>query len=132
MESVDTPLSAAAATIIQGLKNKNESTRSKSIENLYKHIQHISQEIFGETYLKYMHDVAKSLTSLIQSHDATEKVSAILAIEKLIDIEEDPINKILRYAPLLRPTLPSNDPHICLLSSRTLGTFYIHRHSTFQ
>ena len=112
-------------SILLGLKNKNESTRSKSIENLFKHIAQISDEIYGDTYHKYMADVTRALATMIHSHDNHEKTSSILAIERLIDIEEEPLNKIHRYADLLRTTLPSNDPHISLLSSRALGNFFI-------
>ena len=112
-------------SILLGLKNKNESTRSKSIDNLYKHIAQISQEIYGDTYHKYMADVTRALSLMIHSHDNHEKTSSILAIERLIDIDEEPLNKIHRYAGLLRTTLPSNDPHISLLSSRALGKLAI-------
>ena len=112
-------------SILLGLKNKNESTRSKSIDNLYKHIAQISQEIYGDTYHKYMADVTRALSLMIHSHDNHEKTSSILAIERLIDIDEEPLNKIHRYADLLRTTLPSNDPHISLLSSRALGKLAI-------
>lgn len=108
-------------SILAGLHSKNEASRLKFIDILFRHISYVSKELFGESYEKYMVRVAATISQLVCSHDSNEKITGIMAIERLLDIEEEPGHKIHRYADLLKLALPSTDPHLSLIASKVFG-----------
>ena len=78
----------------------------------------------GETFTKFINDVNRRIFDLIHSTEQADKISGILAIDRLIDFDgEENSTKVTRFANYLRVVLPGNadDSMTTLLASKTLA-----------
>lgn len=115
--------------IIQDLRSKylilirNEEMRNKAATELKDVVATTAREVSVETFTKFSNDLNKRIFELIHSPTVDDKIGAILAIDKLIDLDsgEENTNKIMRFANYLRILLPGVEPQITLLASKALG-----------
>lgn len=76
-------------------------------------------EAFQEFYYNVNHRLGQSIAN---SSDPNEKIGGILAVEQLIDFDnDDAAQKTTRYAGYLRAALRSNDNNVLIYAARALG-----------
>ncbi|CAO3668466.1 unnamed protein product [Umbelopsis vinacea] len=101
------------------LKSKNEDRRLSAAEDLRDAIATAAREQPEENLTRIITDINPRIFQLIQSSDNHEKLGAIIAIDKLIDLE--PERNADRFNNYLSSVLPYNDPSVMIPAARVLG-----------
>ncbi|CCJ30549.1 unnamed protein product [Pneumocystis jirovecii] len=104
------------------LKSKNEETRNKAANSLREYVISTSREIQEDAFVSFNNDINRRIYELVHSNDNYEKLSGVIAIDKLIDYDgEENTVKITRFANYLRIVLQGNDTQTMVLASKALG-----------
>ncbi|KAL0486430.1 phosphatidylinositol kinase-related protein kinase TOR [Acrasis kona] len=106
-----------------GLRSKNEATRIISSNKLRTFVEKTSREQNKESFSNFIEDLNIKLQELVNSRDTTDRIGAIMAIDKLIDIDYDDQRKILRFSNYLRNILTNqhSDATTVPMVTRALG-----------
>ncbi|KAI7861526.1 armadillo-type protein [Spinellus fusiger] len=105
--------------IFNELKSKHEDKRQKAAEELRETAATASRELSDESLVRFTNDINKRISELSHGSDTNEKLGAIMAIDRLIDLE--PEGNVSRFHNYLRNMLPYNDPLVMTPAARVLG-----------
>ncbi|KAI8344851.1 armadillo-type protein [Chlamydoabsidia padenii] len=109
--------------IFNDLKSKYEERRIKAADELRETAATASRELSDENLIRFTNDVNKRIFELAHGSDINEKLGAIIAIDRLIDLE--PEGNSSRYNSYLSLMLPYNDPQVMIPAARALGRLAI-------
>ncbi|ORZ13215.1 armadillo-type protein [Absidia repens] len=109
--------------IFNDLKSKYEEKRVKAADELRETAATASRELSDENIIRFTNDVNKRIFELAHGSDINEKLGAIIAIDRLIDLE--PEGNSSRYNSYLSLMLPYNDPQVMIPAARALGRLAI-------
>ncbi|KAI8098676.1 armadillo-type protein [Halteromyces radiatus] len=109
--------------IFSDLKSKHEERRIKAADELRETVATASRELSDENLIRLTNDVNKRIFELAHGSDNHEKLGAIIAIDRLIDLE--PEGNSSRYNSYLSLMLPYNDPLVMIPAARALGRLAI-------
>ncbi|KAI8062483.1 armadillo-type protein [Gongronella butleri] len=105
--------------IFTDLKSKHEERRIKAADELGETAATAASELSDDTLIRLTNDINKRIFELAHGSDIHEKLGAIIAIDRLIDIE--PEGNSSRYHSYLSLMLPYNDPQVMIPAARALG-----------
>ncbi|KAI9303923.1 armadillo-type protein [Cunninghamella echinulata] len=109
--------------IFSELKSKHEERRIKASDELRDTAATASRELSDDNLIKFTNDVNKRIFELAHGSDINEKLGAIIAIDRLIDLE--PEGNTSRYNSYLSLMLPYNDPQVMIPAAKALGRLAI-------
>ncbi|KAI7879884.1 FAT-domain-containing protein [Lichtheimia hyalospora FSU 10163] len=101
------------------LKSKHEDRRQKAAEELRETVATAARELSDESLGRFTNDINKRIAELTHGSDNNEKLGAIAAIDRLIDLEPD--GNANRFHNYLRIMLPYNDAQVMIPAARALG-----------
>ncbi|BFZ53909.1 phosphatidylinositol kinase-related protein kinase tor1 [Savitreella phatthalungensis] len=108
--------------IFTDLRSRHEEVRTRAASDLRDYVSATARELSGEAFTRFNNDINKRIFELIHSNDICDKLGAIAAIDKLIDIDgEEGNTKITRFANYLRIVLPGNDVQAMSMAAKALG-----------
>ncbi|CAO3650716.1 unnamed protein product [Cunninghamella blakesleeana] len=109
--------------IFNELKSKHEERRIKASDELRDTAATALRELSDDNLIKFTSDVNKRIFELAHGSDINEKLGAIIAIDRLIDLE--PEGNTSRYNSYLSLMLPYNDPQVMIPAAKALGRLAI-------
>ena len=81
-----------------------------------------ARELGTEDFGKFMNEVYRRVSDLVNSGDRMEKVAGVLAIDELLDVDcEENASKVSRLQNFLRILLPSTDVAVARLAAACMG-----------
>ncbi|KAF8966334.1 atypical/PIKK/FRAP protein kinase [Flammula alnicola] len=112
--------------IFSGLKNRNAETRLQSAEELRRFVSMSIAEMSSDAASKLWDDnINRRLFELTHSQNVVDAFGGLLAIEKLIDIDQEETieskRNLFRFYNYVKHLLPNHDMNLMLAASKTLG-----------
>ncbi|KIM44660.1 hypothetical protein M413DRAFT_25110 [Hebeloma cylindrosporum] len=112
--------------IFNGLKNRNADIRLQSAEELRRFVSMSIAEMSSDAASKLWDDnINRRLFELTHSQNVVEAFGGLLAIEKLIDIDQEETieskRNLFRFYNYVKHLLPNHDMNLMLAASKTLG-----------
>ncbi|KIM49486.1 hypothetical protein M413DRAFT_21701 [Hebeloma cylindrosporum] len=112
--------------IFNGLKNRNADIRLQSAEDLRRFVTMSMAEMSSDAASKLWDDnINRRLFELTHSQNVFEAFGGLLAIERLIDIDQEETieskRNLFRFYNYVKHLLPSHDMNLMLAASKTLG-----------
>ncbi|KAJ1517551.1 phosphatidylinositol kinase- protein kinase tor1 [Coelomomyces lativittatus] len=102
---------------------KNNEVKSKAADELQQHVLLNSRELSNDDYIEFLHNINLALFDMIQSGTANDRVGALMAIEKLLEVDgEENTTRIVRYGDYLNIALNANDEQTVFWASKVLGS----------
>ena len=91
--------------------------------DLRRYVEQQWREMSTETFSKFMKEVHRHIFKLVNSASCNDKITAIVAIDELLDIDYDDAagRHTIQFANYLRSGLTTNDQTVILMASKTLG-----------
>ncbi|KAL1936471.1 hypothetical protein VTP01DRAFT_605 [Rhizomucor pusillus] len=109
--------------IFNDLKSKHEDRRQKAADELRETAASAARELSDEKLARFTSDINKRISELMHGNDNNEKLGAITAIDRLIDLE--PEGYANRFHNYLRHVLPYHDPQVMIPAAKALGRLAI-------
>ncbi|PPQ67890.1 hypothetical protein CVT26_007090, partial [Gymnopilus dilepis] len=112
--------------IFNGLKNRNADVRAQAAEELKRFVSMSVAEMSSDAASKLWDDnINRRLFELTHSQNVTEAFGGLLAIEQLIDIDQEETieskRNLFRFYNYVKHLLPNHDMNLMLAASKTLG-----------
>eukprot|EP00002_Diphylleia_rotans_P004010 TRINITY_DN1288_c0_g1_i6.p1 TRINITY_DN1288_c0_g1~~TRINITY_DN1288_c0_g1_i6.p1 ORF type:complete len:2340 (-),score=509.17 TRINITY_DN1288_c0_g1_i6:204-7223(-) len=108
--------------VFADLRSKDEKVRAKALVALRGYVSDEFRDMSGETFSKFLQEVNKRISELVSSSDIQDKVTAITAIDELIDADfGDDTTRLTRFPPILRNVLPHPDINVMMMASKAVG-----------
>ncbi|CAJ0932770.1 unnamed protein product [Ranitomeya imitator] len=107
--------------IANGLRSKNEETRTKAAKDLQHYVTTELREVTPEEATQFYDELNHFIFEFVSSSDASERKGGILAIVSLMGVEGGNATRISRFANYLRNLLPSSDPAVMEMASKAMG-----------
>ncbi|XP_044138031.1 LOW QUALITY PROTEIN: serine/threonine-protein kinase mTOR [Bufo gargarizans] len=104
-----------------GLRSKNEETRTKAAKDLQHYVTTELREVSQEEATQFYDELNHFIFEFVSSSDVSERKGGILAIVSLIGVEGGNATRISRFANYLRNLLPSSDPVVMEMASKAMG-----------
>ncbi|XP_056399106.1 serine/threonine-protein kinase mTOR isoform X3 [Hyla sarda] len=114
-----------------GLRSKNEDTRTKAAKELQHYVTTELREVSQEEATQFYDELNHFIFEFVSSSDVSERKGGILAIVfqhifpllpvSLIGVEGGNATRISRFANYLRNLLPSSDPAVMEMASKAMG-----------
>ncbi|KAI9320096.1 armadillo-type protein [Dichotomocladium elegans] len=101
------------------LKSKHEDRRQNAAEELRETVATAARELTDKNLTRFTDDINKRISELAHGSDNNDKLGAIAAIDRLIDLEPD--GNANRFHNYLRYMLPYSDAHVMIPAARALG-----------
>ncbi|KIK61711.1 hypothetical protein GYMLUDRAFT_42743 [Collybiopsis luxurians FD-317 M1] len=113
-------------SIFQGLKSKNNDTRTQSAVELRRYVATTVAEMSSDTAAKLWDDnINRRIFDLMHSQNTAENFGGLLAIDQLLDIESEETieskRNLFRFYNYVKHLLPNPDVNLMLAASKTLG-----------
>ncbi|KAJ3508971.1 hypothetical protein NMY22_g16449 [Coprinellus aureogranulatus] len=112
--------------IFNGLKSRNADTRIQAAEDLKRYVQISIAEMTSDAAAKLWDDnINRRLFELTHSQSNVEAFGGLLAIEKLLDVEQEETieskRNLFRFYNYVKHLLPNHDVNLMMAASKTLG-----------
>ena len=115
------------AEVYELLKNRDAAVRARAAEQLRRYVEISCRDLNGSQFNELFEGVHTQLTLMIKNRVKDERLGAITAIDRLIDVSfnEGSESKTVRFATALRDVFQINldmcDDEVLRLAARTLG-----------
>lgn len=104
-----------------GLRSKNEDTRTKAAKDLQHYVTTELREVSQEEATQFYDELNHFIFEFVSSSDVSERKGGILAIVSLIGVEGGNATRLSRFANYLRNLLPSSDTAVMEMASKAMG-----------
>lgn len=96
--------------ILLDLKSRSDEIRSRAAHEVQQFVLTSSRGVTGDSFTKVYNEVSGRIQIAVSSNDMNEKLGALQAMEKLIDIMGEDTNRAYKLVSYVQKVLPCQDP----------------------